>query len=245
VIHENDVEPRPLPRGHGSVRTLIDLQVGSEHVFQQVIRPSDQEDFLPSVAHAEQVLYVASGAISLTIDPERRTVDLVPGSAVFVPPTWPCNVRSPGGDGVILSVASPPPIPGTIHTLEIRIDPLRPAVIIHEDDQPAEPAGDDREFRLLIDPRHGARNLTQFVGFIDRSRAPFHSHTYDEAIYILEGEGIVHVAGDDGFDAPIRPGTSILLPPGTPHCLENASPGVLKLLGVFSPPGSPAMKRDG
>ena len=92
---------------------------------------------------------------------------------------------------------------------------------------------------MLIDPKHGARSVTQFVGFIDRSRAPLHTHTYEEAIYILEGDGIVHVAGPEPFDEPIRPGSSIFLPPGTPHCLENASPGVLKLLGVFSPPGSP------
>lgn len=91
----------------------------------------------------------------------------------------------------------------------------------------------------MIDPRHGSRTVTQFVGFIDRSRAPFHTHTYEEAIYILEGDGIVHV---EDRELPIGRGSSIFLSPGTPHCIENRSDGALRLLGVFSPPGSPADK---
>ncbi len=94
---------------------------------------------------------------------------------------------------------------------------------------------------VFIDAERGSRHVTQFVGFIDRSRAPFHTHTYEEALYILEGRGIVHI---DDHDLPIERGTSIFLPPGTPHCLENEGPEVLKLLGVFSPPGSPANRMD-
>ena len=84
--------------------------------------------------------------------------------------------------------------------------------------------------KLLIGPEHGARNVTQFVGFIERSMAPPHTHTYEEAIYILAGEGIVHIGDDRRED--IGPGTSIFLPPGTPHCLENRSQRTLKLLGA-------------
>ena len=103
------------------------------------------------------------------------------------------------------------------------------------------PAGDDRSFKLMIDPRFGARNVTQFVGSIERSRAPFHTHTYEEVIYILSGRGLVHV---HGRSVPVREGSSVFLPPGVPHCLENASEGVLRLLGVFSPAGSPADKAE-
>jgi mannose-6-phosphate isomerase-like protein (cupin superfamily) len=58
----------------------------------------------------------------------------------------------------------------------------------------------------------------------------------------VSGEGVIHIEGLP--EQPIRPGTSIFLPPGTPHCLENRSDGVLKLLGVFSPPGSPANRME-
>src|SRR5206468_3946456 len=116
--------------------------------------------------------------------------------------------------------------------------PRRPAVTTADEQDPL-PAGDDRSFKLLIDPRFGCRNVTQFLGSIERSRAPFHTHTYEEVIYILGGEGFVHV---DDRRVGIRAGTSIFLPPGVPHCLENASEGTLTLLGVFSPAGSPADK---
>ena len=134
---------------------------------------------------------------------------------------------------VVVSVLSPPPSEEVRHA-EIRDAPL---AVLHEDDQEDLPAGPDRHFRILMEPRHGALNVTQFVGYIERSRAPLHTHTYEEAIYILDGGGVVHI---DDSETPIRAGTSIFLPSGTPHCLENRSDGVLKLLGVFSPPGSPA-----
>jgi len=117
-----------------------------------------------------------------------------------------------------------------------------PPRTLSEDDQLPIPAGDDRSFKILVDPRLGAEHATQFVGFIRKSKAPPHTHIYEEAIYILEGEGIVHI-GEDRHE-PIRPGTSIFLPPGTPHCLENRGEQTLKLLGVFSPPGSPANKAE-
>jgi mannose-6-phosphate isomerase-like protein (cupin superfamily) len=116
------------------------------------------------------------------------------------------------------------------------------AVTVHERDQPSLPAGDDRTFRLLIDPRSGCRNVTQFLGTIRRSRAPAHTHTYEEVIYILAGAGIVHV---DDRAVPIEAGCSVFLPPGVPHCLENVAAEPLRLLGVFSPAGSPADKREG
>ncbi|MEK7277930.1 MAG: cupin domain-containing protein [Chloroflexota bacterium] len=92
----------------------------------------------------------------------------------------------------------------------------------------------------MIDPRYGCKYLTQFVGFIEKSRAPYHTHTYEEVIYILGGRGIVHI--EDG-DFPIRAGSSIYLSPGTSHCLENAGAETLRLLGVFCPAGSPADKK--
>jgi mannose-6-phosphate isomerase-like protein (cupin superfamily) len=110
-----------------------------------------------------------------------------------------------------------------------------------EDDQERLAAGPDRWFKVLIDPRFGSARITQFVGFIEHGRAPAHTHTYEEVIYILGGTGLVHV---DERRVPISSGTSIFLPPGVPHCLENTGDAALKLLGVFSPPGSPAGTRE-
>jgi quercetin dioxygenase-like cupin family protein len=68
-------------------------------------------------------------------------------------------------------------------------------------------------------------------------RAPDHFHTYDEVIYVLEGEGAFHV---DGASRPIRAGSRIELPARTVHCLENTGSDEMRLVAVFRPPGSPA-----
>ena len=45
-----------------------------------------------------------------------------------------------------------------------------------------------------------------------------HHHTYEEAIYVIEGEGRLHTV--DG-DTPFKAGSSIYLPRLVSHCLEN------------------------
>ncbi len=77
----------------------------------------------------------------------------------------------------------------------------------------------------------------QFLGVIDPSRAPDHGHVYDEVIYVVEGEGTLHL---DGMHTPIGPGSCIHLPPLVEHCLENHGPGPMRVLGVFHPAGDPA-----
>ena len=65
-------------------------------------------------------------------------------------------------------------------------------MIVNKNDQKNLPAGEDRYFKLMIDPDFGSKYVTQFLGYIKKIKAPFHDHTYDEVIYILEGEGVVH-----------------------------------------------------
>jgi mannose-6-phosphate isomerase-like protein (cupin superfamily) len=105
-------------------------------------------------------------------------------------------------------------------------------------DCPVETTG-DRRFRVLFGPGKGCEAATQFVGEIPPGRAPLHSHTYDEVVLVLAGEGVLHAGPDEH---PIAPGTCIHLPPGQQHCLENTGPGTLWVLGVFHPGGSPAAK---
>jgi mannose-6-phosphate isomerase-like protein (cupin superfamily) len=97
----------------------------------------------------------------------------------------------------------------------------------------------DRRFRVLFGPGRGCEAATQFVGEIPQGRAPMHSHSYDEVVLILDGEGVLH-AGP--ADRPLAAGACVHLPPGTPHCLENTGRGTLRVLGVFHPGGSPAAK---
>ena len=100
----------------------------------------------------------------------------------------------------------------------------------------------DRRFRVLLGPGRGCEAATQFVGEIPPGRAPEHSHPYDEVVLVLRGEGVAHAGGSD---RALCPGTSVHLPRGLPHCLENTGRQTLTVLGVFHPGGSPAAKNAG
>ena len=100
-------------------------------------------------------------------------------------------------------------------------------------DQPVQKTG-DRWYVELVQAE-----VTQFVGSIPPGRAPDHFHLYEEVICILQGEGIMH-AGDSS--TPVGAGSCIFLPIRQRHCLENSGSGELRLLGVFYPAGSPAVR---
>jgi quercetin dioxygenase-like cupin family protein len=89
----------------------------------------------------------------------------------------------------------------------------------------------------VADPDTGLRSATHFVGYIPTARAPDHFHRYDEVIYVLEGEGVMHMEGEH---TPLVAGSCIHLPSGTVHCLENVGAELMRVVAVFRPAGSPA-----
>ena len=97
----------------------------------------------------------------------------------------------------------------------------------------------DRWYREVINEDAGSTQVTQFVGGIPPGRAPDHFHLYEEVICILGGEGIMHAGASS---TPVNPGSCIFLPIRQRHCLENTGSGELRLLGVFYPAGSPAVR---
>ena len=111
----------------------------------------------------------------------------------------------------------------------------RPVSIARLEDQPVQQTG-DRWYRELIQGR-----TTQFVGSIPPGRAPDHFHEYEEAICILRGSGVMWA---NARSTPIAPGSCIFLPRRQVHCLENTGDGELRLLGVFYPAGSPAVRYE-
>ena len=112
-------------------------------------------------------------------------------------------------------------------------------VTVRYADQPVLPASPNREFRYLVNQDVGCPDVTQFVGTIPPGRAGMHSHVYDEVVYVIEGEGVLHIGGDE---TPIGRGTCIHLPPLVEHCLENTGANPMRVLGVFHPQGDPASR---
>jgi mannose-6-phosphate isomerase-like protein (cupin superfamily) len=109
------------------------------------------------------------------------------------------------------------------------------AQVVKLSDQRAMPTA-DRWYRVLIDSE-----VTQFVGSIPPGRAPDHFHEYEEVLFILRGEGRMWT---EAKSTPITYGSCIYLPRGQVHCVENTGTGELRLLGVFYPAGSPAVRYE-
>ncbi|MGD0715834.1 MAG: cupin domain-containing protein [Gaiellaceae bacterium] len=173
-------------------------------------------------ADDDEVLYVLSGSGTATLG-EART-ELAPGTAAFVArgTSW----RVDGADRlVVLSVLIREPLPAQGHA------------VLDVAESAADSATAGRQFRLLATPEVGCTSVTQFVGYIPVGRAPDHFHTYDEVVYVLEGEGALHIGGET---AALKPGSAVHLPARLVHCLENTGPGEMQVLGVFRPAGSPA-----
>ena len=217
----------------------IDRSVRCRNLVQRVITVRQGGALTLNNEVSEEVLFVVSGRGDATI--EGRGHALLVDTGLLIPPGQTCHVANSGRDELVLvSVISPQPGRKPVSQADAILRPDG-KISVHEAEERSIPAGDDRYFKLLIDPRYGCRNLTQFMGFIEKSQAPFHTHTYEEVIYILSGEGIVHV-GDESHE--VKPGTCIFLSPGTPHCLENPGTETLRLLGVFCPAGDPGSHRD-
>lgn len=169
---------------------------------------------------SDEVLYVLEGRGAVSFD--GASYDVGPGTAIFAArgSEWEAF-----GGAQALSVLAHEPEPSTGHAV----------VDLGAVERGTATAG--RSFLLGATPDVGCRSVTQFVGLIPPGRAPDHFHTYDEVIYVLEGEGELVIGGQQ---APLRAGSCIHLPRTLVHCLANTGEGEMRVLGVFRPAGSPA-----
>jgi mannose-6-phosphate isomerase-like protein (cupin superfamily) len=224
VVTESDVASRPS--GMAEERVTIDRACGCERLEQRVLRFAPGRSEERATGERQEVLYVASGQGTLHIGDEAHKLE--PDTGAFLVPGDRYEVESPGpGELVVVSVSAP--CEGE----------RRSQVTVRYADRPVLPASPNREFRFLVNEDAGCLDVTQFVGVIPPGRAPMHSHTYDEVIYVVEGEGVLHLGGRD---TPIGPGSCIHLPPLEEHCLENTGPSPMRVLGVFHPSGDPASR---
>lgn len=186
----------------------------------------------------DEVLYlledldgVTTGNCTVFIDGIAH--DVGPQTGIYVRPGQELMVRN-DGPGAISFVSSQCPKESDSERQSY------PVPIVRLSDRRALPTA-DRWYRVLVDDEIGSEQVTQFVGSIPPGRAPDHFHEYEEVLFILRGEGRMW-AGET--NTPIGPGSCIYLPRRQMHCVENTGTGELRLLGVFYPAGSPAVRYE-
>ena len=223
VVDEADVEPSREDGDTASERVTFQ----TEHLEQRVVRfaPGRSRERAASARH--ELLYVLAGSGHLEVDGERHPLE--PGTGAFVAPGEPWSVDNPGSEELLVVAVSA--------AADLAVDDARRKKTIRFDDQPEHTASVERTFRYLINEDAGCLDVTQFIGIVQPSKAPFHSHPYEELGYIVKGEGVAHVGG---VSVPLRPGSCFHLPPEKVHCIENVGPEPMHILGVFHPSDSPA-----
>jgi len=111
------------------------------------------------------------------------------------------------------------------------------AVVALDEVEPGAATG-SRSFQVLHGPHNGSTRATLFVGYIPPGKAPWHYHLYDEIVWVLRGEGRLHL-GDD-VEA-LAPGVAFRLHPREVHIVENThGSDELAVVGIFTPAGSPS-----
>ena len=204
------------------IRNQIGPETGAKAISLRVL------EFEPGLSpvlrneETDEVLFSLEGSCTLFIDEVACEVE--PQSGIFIPAQQSFRVENPGTKLVSFVSSLAPRQEGGIKTSIVRLA-----------DQRAMPTG-DRWYRVLIDSE-----VTQFVGSIPPGRAPDHFHEYEEVLFILKGEGRVWLGEDS---KPIGYGSCIYLPRKQVHCVENTGTGELRLLGVFYPAGSPAVRYE-
>ena len=209
-------DPGPRGRRTGLEQVLIECAPGSS-----VSRATGE---------AEEVLFVLAGAGELSLAGERYPLE--PETGAYLAPGEEYEVENQSSEPLrAVSVRIEDPVAADADDGSNRMVVRRLA------DQEEQDATTSRTFRIVADPSTGLRSATHFVGYVPTDRAPDHFHTYDEVIYVIEGEGTLHAGGDR---TAVAAGSCLQLPARTVHCLENTGGDVMRLVAVFRPAGSPA-----
>jgi mannose-6-phosphate isomerase-like protein (cupin superfamily) len=230
VIDSVTVQPRRNPATGLTVRPTLGTQTGFEALEQAVLELEPGRSQEIEIGAVEETLFVLAGRGSVHVGDQVH--ELEPEVGLYLPPGSTFALENPGPETLrLIAVRIPSPEPA-----EQAVGSSEPAVR-RLADQELESATTEREFRIVADPDSGLRSATHFVGYIPIGRAPDHFHTYDEVIYVIDGEGVMH-AGD--FEQRLSPGVCIQLPARTVHCLENTGTEPMRVVAVFRPAGSPA-----
>ncbi len=195
-------------------------------------------------ADCDEIIYVQAGRATIFIDGQAYTVAGETG--IYLRPGETLTVDNPGPEPLVLVSSQCPEPQVAAKTLPALTSPPPQATmptrspIVRLAERKSVPTA-DRWYRVLVDEEVGSRQVTQFVGAIPPGRAPDHFHRYEEVLVILRGQGRMWAGATN---TQIKAGSCIYLPKGQIHCVENTGSDELRLLGVFYPAGSPAVRYE-
>ena len=228
LVDERELAAVALSGDNVTARVAYDAASGCEHLVQQLLEVAPGLSAARTAGECDEVLFVLGGSGVLHLEGAGHTLETESGATIR--------------PGERYTLENPGDVPLTIHSVTLPLPPTNVAtgprqVVVRLADQEARAATGARHFRLVTDPAVGCPSATQFIGYIPPGRAPDHFHTYDEVIYVLDGEGLLHIGA---LHEPIRRGSCIHLTPRLVHSLENTGGSTLQVLGIFRPAGSPA-----
>jgi mannose-6-phosphate isomerase-like protein (cupin superfamily) len=227
VVHRDEIADRPV--AGATERAVLTQEFGSAFLTQTVrVLDSGSTGGPYESGATEEVLFVLTGTGALLLGDQE--IGFAPESGMLVVPGETYRLRADSATEIVVVRVLRPA--GD----EISTGPRR--VISRLDEQDVAQATAGREYRILAGPATGFRSGTHFVGYIPTgAAAPVHYHRYDEVIYVIEGEAVLHIEGEHN---PLRAGSSVLLPSRVLHQIENTGDIPVREVAVFVPGGSPA-----
>jgi len=105
--------------------------------------------------------------------------------------------------------------------------------ILHYKDVKAEASEEgasNLKVRWLITKEMGAENFVMRLFEMEKGgHSPFHGHSWEHEVFILEGEGLVV---GEGHEKKFRAGDVIFIPPNEKHQFKNTGEKTVKFLCI-------------
>ncbi|MCH7806717.1 MAG: cupin domain-containing protein [Proteobacteria bacterium] len=218
----------------GELRCIIGRKSGAKYLSQHLLDLSGTPSPVYAFGKSDVILFAAAGSANVTVS--GQVFQMAPATGLYVRPGEAFQV-SPNGDFRCLVTVCPEGVGVTVlEEMPDNFDGDFPERVVKVDSSKKEAMG-VRFFQVLVSKGVGSDQVTQFIGEIPLSKARSHFHLYEEALYVLSGEGLMWT--EDQISA-VKAGSIIFLPKRQQHSLECTSKSGLRVAGHFTPAGSPA-----
>lgn len=184
---------------------------------------------------SEVILFATAGSGEIEIS--GRAFPWQPKSGIYVRRGETFRITNAGAETATLyaSVCPQQTSPGFDQSMLLNFDASAPQRVVAVDPQKRQRMG-DRAFQLLVSKDMGSRLVTQFIGTIPCSKATPHRHLYDEALIVLNGQGMMWT---EDLKATVAPGDVVFLPSKQLHSLQCTDANGMQIVGVIYPGGNP------